>query len=370
MTTQLPEPNFIERDADKITQEWITLYEEKTGKKLQPAQIERILIDVGVYRENLLRIKIQEAAKSNLLNYAPLDILLHLGELVGVERLLAEPSQTTIKFAVETPFNYDIVIPEGTGVETFDGKYTFATTEDCVIVSGATDTTVLAKCTITGSESNGYEANKVITLTTPIDEIAEVTNIDSTYGGGDDEDVESLRERIRLAPESFSNAGSKGAYRFHTFSAHSSIKDVAVISPSAGVVEIYPLTNTGNPDTGLIQIISDYLNQNHIRPLTDLVQVKPPQRVEFTINAVLYLYLDADMDAVQTMVQEKLQEYKDELASKLGKDIVPSQIITILNSIYGVYKVELETPTYQIVSANQWADLINTNVTFGGYADE
>ena len=47
--TQLPEPQFIERDADKITQEWIALYEEKTGKTLQPAQIERLLIDVGVY---------------------------------------------------------------------------------------------------------------------------------------------------------------------------------------------------------------------------------------------------------------------------------------------------------------------------------
>ena len=48
--TQLPEPNFIERNPEKITQEWIALYEEKTGKTLQPAQIERILIDVGVYR--------------------------------------------------------------------------------------------------------------------------------------------------------------------------------------------------------------------------------------------------------------------------------------------------------------------------------
>ena len=57
MITKLPEPNFIERDADKITQEWIALYEEKTGKTLQPAQLERLLIDVGVYRENLLRIK-------------------------------------------------------------------------------------------------------------------------------------------------------------------------------------------------------------------------------------------------------------------------------------------------------------------------
>ena len=58
--TQLPEPNFIERDADKITQEWIDLYESKSGKVLQPAQIERLMIDSCAYRENLLRIKIQE----------------------------------------------------------------------------------------------------------------------------------------------------------------------------------------------------------------------------------------------------------------------------------------------------------------------
>lgn len=30
--TNLPEPNFIERDPDKITAEWIKLYEEKSGK--------------------------------------------------------------------------------------------------------------------------------------------------------------------------------------------------------------------------------------------------------------------------------------------------------------------------------------------------
>ena len=32
--TQLPEPNFIERDPDIITKEWITAYEEKSGKVL------------------------------------------------------------------------------------------------------------------------------------------------------------------------------------------------------------------------------------------------------------------------------------------------------------------------------------------------
>lgn len=43
----LTEPDFIERDADKITAEMIAKYEADTGKTLYPAQAERLLIDLG-----------------------------------------------------------------------------------------------------------------------------------------------------------------------------------------------------------------------------------------------------------------------------------------------------------------------------------
>ena len=95
--TKLPEPNFIDRDSDIITKEWIEKFEEKSGKVLQPAQIERLMIDVGAYRETVLRMEIQETAKKNLLSYAPLDILKHIGEPLGVEQLLASCSVTTLK---------------------------------------------------------------------------------------------------------------------------------------------------------------------------------------------------------------------------------------------------------------------------------
>ena len=51
--TQLPEPNFIDRDPELITKEWVELYEKKSGKVLQPAQIERLMVDVGAYRETI-----------------------------------------------------------------------------------------------------------------------------------------------------------------------------------------------------------------------------------------------------------------------------------------------------------------------------
>lgn len=232
--TQLPEPNFIERDADKITQAWIDLYEQKSGKILQPAQIERLMIDSGAYRETLLRIEIQRIAKKNLLSYAPLDILEHIGEPLGVQKLLADAAVTTLRFSIDEALEFDYIIPIGTEVETKDGLFVFVTIENAILHQGSTYIDTSAVCQTAGIAANNYAIGSINNLITPIPYISTVSNISVSAGGADDEDVENLRERIRQAPESFSNAGSKGAYKFHTLSAHQSITDVSVTSPSAG----------------------------------------------------------------------------------------------------------------------------------------
>lgn len=94
----LTEPDFIERDADKITAEMIAQYEAATGKTLYPAQAERLLIDLWAYREMLVRVAAQEAAKQNLVAFAREPMIDYLGELVGVYRLAAQPATTTLQF--------------------------------------------------------------------------------------------------------------------------------------------------------------------------------------------------------------------------------------------------------------------------------
>ncbi|MCD8024895.1 MAG: baseplate J/gp47 family protein, partial [Candidatus Gastranaerophilales bacterium] len=327
-------------------------------------------IDVGAYRETVLRNKIQEAAKLNLLSYATLDVLENMGELLGVSKLTADYALTTLKFSVDEPLDFDFTIPSGTEVETNDGLFIFQTTENLILTAGETEATVKAECETAGSAANNYAIGSINNLITPLSYISTVENITETSGGADDEDADSLRERIRQAPEKFSNAGSRGAYEYHTLSAHQSITDVAITSPSAGVVNIYPLTSDGNPSDEIIQIVQEYLSDDKIRPLTDYVQVLSPEKINFTIIAVLCLYLDADEDSVKETVQERLEEYKNELASRLGKDIVPTQIIAILNSISGVYKVELSTPAFQKLSDYQWANLESINITYGERTDE
>lgn len=370
MTTKLPEPNFIDRDPDIITKEWVELYEKKSGKVLQPAQIERLMIDVGAYRETVLRMKIQETAKKNLLSYAPLEILEHIGEPLGVRKLLANCSITTLKFSVDEPLDFDFKIKTGSEVESKDGLVIFQTTEDVILKAGQTSVTVEAICETPGIVGNNYIIGSINNLITPLSYISTVENITVSSGGADDEDADGLRERIRQAPEKFSNAGSRGAYRYHTLSAHQSIIDVAINSPSAGVVNIYPLTKDGNPSEEILEIVEKYLNEDKIRPLTDKVQVLSPEKKDFSIIATIYLYQDADETSVMTTINAKLEEYKLLLKEKLGKNVVQTQIIAILNSVYGVFKVEIESPEDIEVSEFQWANLLKSEIKMGGYADE
>ena len=65
-----------------------------------------------------------------------------------------------------------------------------------------------------------------------------------------------------------------------------------------------------------------------------------------------------------------MKEYKNTLSEKLGKDVVRTQIIAILNSVYGVFKVDLKTPADIEISESEWANLTNFNISIGGYADE
>jgi phage-related baseplate assembly protein len=363
----LPEPSFIERDAIKITQELTAQYETITGKKLYPAQVERLIIDLLSYREMLLRIGIQEAAKQNLVEYARFPMLDYLGELVGVARLLAQPARTTLRFTLSAIQTFDVLIPKSTQVETKDGKYIFKTDSDATIKTGLTTVDVGTACETAGAAGNGYITGEINNILSPIAYVEKAENITVSLGGTDEESDDRLRARIKEAPEHFSNAGSKGAYHFWAMSAHQDIVDVAVTSPSPGVVNVYPLMVTGNPTTETLNLLSGTLNAEKVRPLTDQVNVLSPTKVDFSITANITLFSFADSGTVQETINNKLNEYIAMMKSKLGRDIVKSQIIALINGVYGVYKTALTLPEVDTVLVeSEWANCTAITINIVG----
>jgi len=127
MSFELPfaEPSFIDRDANKVLADQVLQWETLTGKTLYPAQVEQLLINLIAYREILMRVGIQEAAKQNLVEFARYPMLDYLGELVGTYRLLPTSATCVMQFRVSEPRTSDVLIPKGTQV--FTGNISFLT---------------------------------------------------------------------------------------------------------------------------------------------------------------------------------------------------------------------------------------------------
>ena len=181
----------------------------------------------------------------------------------------------------------------------------------------------------------------------------------------DGESDDHLRERVRLAPESFSVAGSRGAYRYWALTADPSITDVAIISPDPGIVRIYPLTVTGLPSEGILDAVASICSAETVRPLCDTVHVAVPDVVTYSITAVIEPYLGYNADLALQEAQSAAQAWADKTAALLGRDLVRSQIIAAL-SVAGVYRVSLDAPSVdRALDVYEWARCTGIDVTMG-----
>ena len=364
----LPQPQFVDRDPETITQELISQYEQLTGKTLQPGQYERLLIDVVAYRETLLRQQIQLGAEQNLLAYARFPMLDYLGAFYGVERQDARAAIAEIQFTTAQDRGSQVIVPAGTRVRSKDGKVDFATQDDLTVAASGASATVRATAQTAGEVGNGYRAGEVATLVDPVTGITEARNVSVTFGGAPEESDARLRARIQEAPERLTVAGSSGAYRWHAISAHQDILDASVTSPEPGKVRVCVLEKDGLPDQGMLDLVEGALSDERVRPLTDLVEVVAPARVGFTIDATLTLYRGADADAAREEARKAAEAWATRTRGRLGRDIVPSQIVATM-SVGGVYDVQLASPTWRVLAADEWGDCEGVSVQVGGVSD-
>ena len=369
MASALAEPVFLETRPDIILQEIIARYEKEAGKKLYPADDEMLLINAIAYRETLIRLIIQDVAEQNLVAKARAPMIDYLGHLVGVFRLPATPAVAVLQFSVEQPQPATVLIPAGTRVSATDSVI-FTTDSDVHLPAGSLTVQVKATCTENGLAGNAWQPAQISNL---LDEIGDtdlqVMAVSPSSGGSEVENDDHLRERIILAPESFSNAGSVGAYRYHAMSAHQDIVDVAITRPQPGTVKLTPLMAYGLPEQMILALVEGLCSDEKVRPLTDTVVISVPEEVTYTINATLFVYREQDENAVITQATQSLTDWVQKHALSLGNDIIPSQISAAL-SVPGMYKVSLSSPAEHILTKTQWAHCTGVTLIPGGKSHE
>lgn len=364
-------PEFVKVDPTAIEANLISRYEDATGKVLYPAQVERLFINQIAYSHSLALSAIQHAGEQLLVRFSRGPILDYLGELVGTPRLLSRPASCWLVFSITEPRGTALTIRAGTRVASSDGTLAFATTQSVTIEAGQLTVRVRATCTAPGSSGNGWAVGQIGSLVAPIEGVS-VVNDTVPAGGADEEDDDPYRERIILAPEAYTNAGSRGAYRYHAMAVDQSIIDVEVHGPSegqpAGQVALYPLTSSGLPGDDLLERIAALVSGERVRPLNDTVRVLRPVEVVYVIRAHVTLYSTADRATAMQAAQRAADAYASERRAGLGRDLVPEQISTALQ-VAGVYRARVETPALRSVQGNEWANCEAIELIYAGVSD-
>lgn len=367
----LPDITFARGDPQEIDIAVVATVEQLLGRKLERADPLRIFLRGVELLILQLRLLIDEVGKQNLLYYAKGTNLDHIGNLTGCERLPATAAKTTLSIELSSPRDTTTIIYMGTRV-TADGEYFFALADNAIIAAGETSTTCAAVCTQKGAAGNGYVAGEIKRIVDVQPFVNSIVNITTSEGGADLEDDEHYRARIRESVEGFTCAGSTGSYAYHAKSTSALISDVAVVSPSPGIVNVYILLNGGAlPADELIQAVYGKLSAKDVRPLTDYVNVYAATQVSYDLDLRYWISRDNVTMAreIQAAADKAVADYVTWQAAKIGRDLNPTELIYRLMAA-GVKRVEITSPEFTTIDNTSVAIAGNVTATFAGLEDE
>ena len=368
--SDLPEITFLTADAEETALQVVSTVEDLLQRKLERADPLRLFlrgVEAIIIQQRLL---INELCRQNLLAYATKENLEHLGILVGVERLQAAAATCTVEITLSAAREKTTIINAGTRVNAGD-NVNFAINDAVIFLAGETVKTAKATCVETGEIGNGYAAGELKNIVDPQPFLFAIKNITATEGGADIESDDSYRLRIQQAPESFSVAGSAGAYEFFTKEASTLISDVKVLSENPGEVTVWALLEGGEiPQDEMLAAIYNHLNADTVRPLTDKLFVKAPEEIKYNINCQFWINKEKQTQAIsiQAAVEKAVEEYALWQRAKLGRDISPSELIYRMRAA-GADRIEVNEPLFLATPPTSVAVPNNINVHFMGLKD-
>lgn len=181
---------------------------------------------------------------------------------------------------------------------------------------------------------------------------------------GDD----AFRQRIVLAPESFSVAGPSLAYVAFARRADGDVADASIVSPAPGEVVVTVLSATGNgaAPPALLAKVRDIVDDKEVRPLTDAVTVQSATIIDFAIDACVWTFSGPDAGLVLDTGRAQLDAYIAD-SRLLGRAIRESGIKGALQ-VAGVERVELPGWVDIVPDATRAAHCTGITVTHAGYA--
>lgn len=378
VTENFPDISFIddatvEETMNQMIADYQEKYKELTGKDISLGQADpyRLIMYACTMQIYQAMQYADYAGKMSFLKYASGDYLDNLAALRGISRRQAAAASTVLQFSIETEYPFAVAIPAGCRVTNGNDLF-FATDEYAEIKAGEKQVTVSATCTQTGVQGNDFAPGELNVVVNTLPYVVTVTNTVTTYGGADIEDDDSLRDRIYSVPDTYSTAGPDGAYEYFAKESDTSISDVVVQTPSPGEVVVYVICDGGKlPEEALLQKVSEHLNDRKIRPLTDHVTIRAPEKKGYDIDFTYYIANSQKTAAgtIQAAVNNAIEVYNSWQTEKIGRDINPSYLIQKIMEA-GAKRVDVRSPVYTVLNNSTIAMAGTVNAMYGGIEDD
>lgn len=370
----LPKIDFIDINIEQLLNKMVLEYEEayyaETGvrRKLEDGSKIKIWIYAQALRIYQTHKLMNYIAKQNYLKYAEENYLDNWAtRYKGIQRIPAKKATTQVKFTLTTSLDNDLVIPAETKITAGDNVY-FSTISRLIIPANSLEGIIEAECTEVGKKGNGYKTGELNIIVDPIAYVGKVENLAETSGGEDLESDENFRNRLLLAPEGFSTAGSAEAYKFFCLNFSTKISDIKVSSDTPGEVKIIVLLNGGElPDEKFLQDLSEYIENGDIKPLTDLVEIEAPTVKKYNINLKYYIKSSDSYreQSLKQQIEAAIDNYILWQKETIGKDINVSYLISKMVEA-GAKRVEVTAPIFTKIDDTSVAILEEKTVLYGG----
>ncbi len=376
-----PEYQFVSTDSAALLSSLTAAYEKITGRTLQPSDPDKIFIswvaDIIIQERAMLNY----VGNQNLPSRAEGKNLDELGETIfSLKRLAAQSAKCTVRFTISQAQETSILVPIGTRVTDKSRTLIWTTTADTYIPIGETSVDIMVQCDTVGKIGNGYSAGQINTLI-DVDNVlyfVSCVNIDTSAGGTEESTDAEYYELMRESMDGYSCAGARGGYIYFAKRVSNDIVDVVPNRPADGQVAIYLLMKGGAlANEQIKQAVLTACNPGEVRPLTDYISVRDPEKVTYNIQFTYYIPEDSNVSSaeIQKAVDRAVNEYIEWQSSMIGRDINPSKLYSKLMAT-GIKRLDMIEPQFTKLrdgkdnTVPQLAVLNEISVTNGGYENE
>lgn len=374
-----PDISFIEGyTINRLEEDMISWFKNKkkelTGEDviLGKADDRRIILQTGAYYIFQAYMYIDHAGKMGLLKYSQGEYLENLGAMKHVTREEPKSATTTIRFRMNEERSAVVGIPKGTRLTAGDQVY-FATDEYCEISLGQLWVDVGATCTVAGSIGNQYDIGDIKTIVDPVPYIDGGQNITKPENGADlESDDPSYRERIYIAPASYSTAGTEDSYEYFIRQYNPGISDIRITVPENCVVRIQYLLQDGEvPGEESMKGLLEYISEKERKVLCDKLEVVAPDQVSYDLNVKYYINQSDKnrADMIQKNVEAAVEEYLLWQRNRMGRDINPDMLRKLMVSA-GAKRIEVISPEFTVIGPGAVAVMATKTIVYGGLEND